>query len=93
VNRTWTVSLLSEAPKHPPQQGLRQSVSSHQGLDEEIRELSKVMGEDVDQLSMEILEPASPAETPCESEAPSIAPSIAAYAPNRSGTDAGEGNM
>jgi capsular exopolysaccharide synthesis family protein len=38
----------------------------YQGLDEEVRELGKVMGEDVDQLRMEILESASPPETPSE---------------------------
>jgi capsular exopolysaccharide synthesis family protein len=35
-------------------------------LDEQVREIRKIVGEDVGQLRMAILEPALPAETPCE---------------------------
>ncbi len=40
--------------------------TNYQGLDEEVRELSKVMGEDVNQMSMEILESASAPALPSE---------------------------
>lgn len=61
------VQLNAELEQYQRLQSEVEALRAHyQGLDDEIRELSKVMGEDVDQLRMEILEPASPPETPSE---------------------------
>jgi capsular exopolysaccharide synthesis family protein len=61
------VLLNAELEQYQRLQSEVEALRAHyQGLDEEIRELSKVMGEDVDQMSMEILEPASPPELPSE---------------------------
>ncbi|MEN6336752.1 MAG: polysaccharide biosynthesis tyrosine autokinase [Phycisphaerales bacterium] len=61
------VLLNAELEQYQRLQSEVEALRAHyQGLDDEIRELSKVMGEDVDQLRMEILEPASPPQTPSE---------------------------
>jgi len=61
------VMLNTEVEQYQRLQSDIEALRAHyQGLYEQIRELSKVMGEDVEQLHMEILESASPPEAPSE---------------------------